>query len=320
MRYLTLPMLPGPTTLILSLPLQQLASVKTGRLNQKDQQHDGKGGHLRQRGVDEGSDGEDLPDDQGGDQGPLDAAQAADDNDHEDEGHDLEPHMGVHHDQGGMEPACQTGKGSGDDEGDREEPVDVDAEPFDVLDALDARPDRLAGNRLVQKEPDQSVDERGDEDDDQSVDGDFGAQDGPLGHNRHQNRAGDESPDRLDDTDAADQDSEGGDHRKGDIPLIDPQEDEPLHGKRADGRHHHPPQGAQPHTAAVDADRIGDISADGIVEELVETDDAHQAETERQTDRHQKIDATDAQTEDHAGSQQLCVHIALVTPNRSFLF
>jgi hypothetical protein len=35
---------------------------------------------------------------------------------------------------------------------------------------------------------------------------------------------------------------------------------------------------------------------------LVEADDAHQPEAKGQPDRHQEKDATDAQSEDHAGN------------------
>ena len=67
------------------LSFQQLAAVETGRLDQENQQHDGKGRHLRQRGLNEGSQRDDLTDDKGGGQGSLDAAQPADDDHHEDE-------------------------------------------------------------------------------------------------------------------------------------------------------------------------------------------------------------------------------------------
>jgi hypothetical protein len=61
------------------------------------------------------------------------------------------PIWGVYHDQRRMQAAGQPGQPAGDDEGDGEEPVHVDAEAFDVLDILDAGPDRLAYDRSVQE-------------------------------------------------------------------------------------------------------------------------------------------------------------------------
>ena len=40
----------------LLLSFQQRATIKTGRLDQENQQHDGKRRHLRQRRIDEGTD------------------------------------------------------------------------------------------------------------------------------------------------------------------------------------------------------------------------------------------------------------------------
>src|SRR5487761_2236299 len=53
------------------------------------------------------------------------------------------------------------------------------------------------------------------------------------------------------------------------------------------------------------AERVGDVGADRVVKQLVEADDAHQAETKRQPDRHQEKDAAQAQAENNARGQQL---------------
>jgi len=45
----------------LGLSFQQRAAVKSGRLDQQNQQHDGKRRHLRERRVDEGTQRDDLP-------------------------------------------------------------------------------------------------------------------------------------------------------------------------------------------------------------------------------------------------------------------
>ncbi|MCZ7658868.1 MAG: hypothetical protein M5U07_13935 [Xanthobacteraceae bacterium] len=47
-------------------------------------------------------------------------------------------------------------------------------------------------------------------------------------------------------------------------------------------------------------DAVGEIGANRIVEQLIEADDAHQAETERQADRQQEVDAAEAESEDDA--------------------
>src|SRR6266511_517856 len=69
----------------------------------------------------------------------------------------LHAHLGIDHDQGGMQCAGQPGQRSGDDEGDGEQPVHVDAEALDVFHVLDAGPDRLAGDGPVQEQPDAGV-------------------------------------------------------------------------------------------------------------------------------------------------------------------
>ena len=48
-----------------------------------------------------------------------------------------------------MQAAGQPGQGTGDDEGEREQAIDVDAKPLDVLDVLDAGPDGLADDGAV---------------------------------------------------------------------------------------------------------------------------------------------------------------------------
>src|SRR5487761_1103709 len=60
------------------------------------------------------------------------------------------------------------------------------------------------------------------------------------------------------------------------------------------------------------ADRIGDVGAERIIEQLVEADDAHQAEAERKPDGHQEKDAPEAQAEDDAGGQQMGIDHLLV--------
>ena len=134
---------------------------RPGRPDQQDQQHDGEGRHLRQRRIDQRADRNHLADQEARHQRALDAAEAADDHDHEDKGEHLEPHIRIDHDQRRMQAAGQAGQAAGDDEGDGEQPVDVDAEALDMLDVLDSGADRLADDGAVEEQPDADIDEAG---------------------------------------------------------------------------------------------------------------------------------------------------------------
>jgi hypothetical protein len=48
---------------------------------------------------------------------------------------------------------------------------------------------------------------------------------------------------------------------------------------------------------------IGDVGTDGIIEQLVETNDTHQAKAERQADGKQEKDTPDAQSKNDSGNQ-----------------
>src|SRR5208282_6688908 len=169
---------------------QQRAAEKTGRLDEENQQHDGEGRHLRQRRIDEGAQRDDLSDQEAGYESSLDAPQTADDHDHESECQQLDPHLGVHHDQRRMQAPGQPGQAAGDDEGDGEEPVHVDAESLDMLDVLDAGPDRLAYDRSVQEQPDADIDEQGDGDDNETIDGNSRSENVDPGSDRFGYRTG----------------------------------------------------------------------------------------------------------------------------------
>ncbi|MEI6131116.1 MAG: cytochrome c4, partial [Planctomycetota bacterium] len=62
-----------------------------------------------------------------------------------------------------------------------------------------------------------------------------------------------------------------------------------------------------PRIAGQHADAIGEIGAYRVIQQLVQADDAHQSETQREADRHQKINAGHAEAEDNARNQQLGV-------------
>ena len=140
-----------------------------------------------------------------------------------------------------------------------------------------------------------------------------------LGIDRHRHRARHQPPEILDDADAADQHAERRDHGEGQVPIVDAPEHDPFHRQGGEAADDHAAQHAEPDVSDRQADGIGDVGADRIIEQLVEADDAHQAETKRQPDRHQEKDASQAQAEDNAGDQQLRVDHRLLPPRSAAL-
>src|SRR4030067_1942275 len=145
-----------------------------------------------------------------------------------------------------MQASCQSGQDSGKDEGNGEEFVHVDAEAFHMFDVLDSGPDGLARDGPVQKEPDAEIDQQRDSDDDQPGDGDPCAQDPDLCVYRGGNRPGNQSPDVFDGAYTGEQNPEGGDHRKGDIPFVNAQKHESFHTKTDNTRSCHPAKYTDP--------------------------------------------------------------------------
>ena len=93
---------------------------------------------------------------------------------------------------------------------------------------------------------------------------------GQLGH-----RARHQAPEIFDDADAADQHAERGDHGEGQVAVVDAAEHDALYRQRRQAADDHAGRDADPDVAGQQADRIGDVGADRIIEQLVEADDAH---------------------------------------------
>ena len=83
----------------------------------------------------------------------------ADNHNHENKSQHFQPHLRIDHDQRRMQTSGKRRQCTGHDEGDGKQPVDVNAETFDVLDILDASPDRLADDSFVQEQPDAEINE-----------------------------------------------------------------------------------------------------------------------------------------------------------------
>src|SRR5450631_394991 len=207
-----------------------------------------------------------------------------------------------------MQAPGKAGQRSGDDERNGEQPRHIDTQALNVLHVLDSRADRFSGNGTVQKDPDPQIDKNCGANDYQSVDRNVGAKDAGLNLDRHRHRAGNDPPEEFDDADSADQDPERGDHAECQLAFVDAPKNQPLHGERGDAGNDRASQHAEPHAARRQAERVGEVRADRVIEQLVEADDAHQPKAQRQAYCHQEIDAPDAQSEYHSGNQQLRVH------------
>ena len=78
---------------------------------------------------------------------------------------------------------------------------------------------------------------------------------------RHGHRPRHYTPQRFDDSDPADQDTERRDHAECELAFVDAPEDEALHGKTDKAREQDAPEQAEPQTARCHAHRIRDIGA-----------------------------------------------------------
>src|SRR5450830_1154589 len=160
-----------------------------------------------------------------------------------------------------------------------------------MLDVLGAGSDRLADDGAVEKQPDPDIDEAGNADDHQAIDRNFRSDDEVLGIDRHRHRTRHQPPEILDDADTADQHAKRRDHGEAQVPIVDAPEHDPFHRQGGEASDDHAAQHAEPDVSDREADGVGDVAADRIIQQLVEADDAHQAETQRQPDRHQEKDA-----------------------------
>src|SRR5664279_548025 len=149
-----------------------------------------------------------------------------------------------------------------------------------MFDVLGAGADRLADDGAVEEKPDAEIDQKGDGDDHQSIDRDVRPDDVDLGADRHRHRARHQAPEVLDDADAADQHAERRDHGERQVPFVDAPEHHALHHQGGEAGDDHAGYDAEPYVAQYRADRKGDVGADRVIQQLIETDDAHQAETE----------------------------------------
>src|SRR5487761_2425829 len=174
-----------------------------------------------------------------------------------------------------------------------------------MLDILGSGADRLADDGAVEKKPDADIDEGGNPDHHQAIDRNFRPEDVDLTGDRLRHRARHQPPKKLDDADAADQHGKRRDHGEGQVAVVDAPEHHAFYQQGREARDDHAGQYAEPDVSGRQADRVGDIGADRVVKQLVKADDAHQAETKRQADRHQEKDAAQAQAENNARGQQL---------------
>src|SRR5208337_4994149 len=165
-----------------------------------------------------------------------------------------------------------------------EEPIHIDAESLNMFDVLDAGPDRLANDGSVQEEPNAGINEQGDDDNDQAVDRDLRAENVDLGSDRNGHWTRHQPPEIFDHTHAADQNPEGCDHTEGDISFVDASVNEAFHGEARDAPDDRSTEHAEPQVSYRQADGIGDVRTDGVIEQLVEADDAHQAKTQGKPD------------------------------------